>query len=73
MQHRFLKEHPGAEILAQTTNDATEHTGYWPGSATHRYADYTLRFRGADGVEHAEVWRYKYLNHGWSVEKEQPR
>ena len=70
---RFLKEHPGAEILAQTANDATEHTGYWPRSTTRRYADYTFRYRGVDGVEHEEVWHYKYLNHDWSVEKEQTR
>jgi hypothetical protein len=54
-QRQFHKEHPGAEILAQTANDATEHTGYWPHSTTRRYADYTFRYRGADGVEHEEM------------------
>ena len=73
VQHTFFKEHPGAEILAQTANDATEHTGYWPRSTTRRYADYTFRYRGVDGVEHEEVWHYKYLNHDWSVEKVQTR
>ena len=72
-QRQFRKEHPSAEILAQTANDATEHTGYWPHSTTRRYADYTFRYRGADGVEHEEVWHYKYLNHHWSVEKEQTK
>lgn len=72
-QHRFRKEHPGAEILAQTANDVTEHTGYWPRSTTRRYADYRFRYRGADGVEHEEAWHYEYLNHGWSVQKEQTR
>ena len=72
-QRQFGKEHPGAEILAQTANDATEHSGYWPHSTTRRYADYTFRYRGADGVEHEEIWHYKYLNHSWSVDKEQTR
>jgi len=72
-QHQFLKEHPGAEILAQTANDATQHTGYWPRSSTRRYADYAFRYRGADGVEHEEVWHYEYLNHNWSVEKVQAK
>jgi hypothetical protein len=72
-QHQFRKEHPDAKIIEQAANDATEHTGYWPHSTTRRYADYTFRYRGADGVEHEEVWHYKYLNHGWSVEKEQTR
>ncbi len=70
-QHRFRKEHPSAEILAQTASDATEHTGYWPHSGTRRYADYTFRYRGADGVEHDETWHYE--NHAWSVEKVQAR
>lgn len=70
-QHRFRKEHPRAEILAQTANDATEHTGYWPQSTTRRYADYTFRYRAADGVEHEERWHYE--NHAWSVEQVQPR
>jgi hypothetical protein len=72
-QHRFRKEHPDAEIVAQTANDATEHTGYWPHSTTRHYVDYTFRYRGADGVEHEDVYHYKYLNRGWSVEKEQTR
>ena len=38
---RFLKEHPGAEILAQTANDATEHTGYWPRRRRQPTSHYT--------------------------------
>ena len=70
-QRRFLKEHPRAEILAQTANDVTEHTGYWPHSTTRCSADYTFRYRGADGVEHQETWHY--INHAWSAEKVQTR
>ena len=72
-QHQFRKEHPGAVILGQTANDATENMGKWPHKTTVRYADYGIRYRGADGVEHEEVWHYKYVNHAWSVQEEQTR
>ncbi len=70
-ERRFYKGHPGAEILAKTANDVAEHTGYWPHSTTRFYADYTFRYREADGVEHEETWHYE--NHAWSVEKVQAR
>jgi hypothetical protein len=72
-QRRFHKAHPDATIIAQDTNDVTEHTGYWPHNTTRRYANYTFRYCGADGVEHEEVWHYEYLHHGWTIEKKQTR
>jgi hypothetical protein len=70
-ERKFYQGHPDAEILAKTANDVTEHKGYWPHSTTRCYADYTFRYRAADGVEHEETWHY--LNGAWSVEKAQTR
>jgi hypothetical protein len=72
-QHRFHKEHPDATIIAQDTNDVAEHHGYWPHSSTRHYANYTFRYRGADGVEHEEVWHYEFLHYRWRVEREQTK
>ena len=68
---RFIKENPGARVLAVTRREVIDPENTPPNNVMVWYGDFTIRYRDVDGAKREEVWHYKKSIHGWYFDKKE--